>query len=83
MSDRQLFKYLAQQFAFGVGLGALFTAALLALNPHRLLDVVLDGAAPATILVILLVGVCAHFGFGMAITGFYFAIMDDESADRI
>jgi len=67
----------------GAVLGVLFTAALLALNAHHLLDLVLQSAAPATNFVILFFSVTAYFAFAVAITGFHFAILDGGNADRI
>jgi hypothetical protein len=75
MSDRHLFQHVACHFVLGALLGALFTVALLALNDHHLLEVVLASGSPATILVILFFGISANFAFGMAITGFHFVIM--------
>jgi hypothetical protein len=78
MSDRQLFEHVARQFVLGALLGALFTVALLALNDHHLLEIILASGSPTTILVILFLGVSANFAFGMAITGFHFVIMQGK-----
>jgi hypothetical protein len=78
MSDRQLFQHVARHFVLGALLGTLFTVALLALNSHHLLDVVFESGTPAMTLVILFFGVSANFAFGMAITGFHFAIMQGK-----
>jgi hypothetical protein len=83
MSDRQVFRQLASQFVLGAALGVLFTAGLLALNAHHLLDLVLQSAAPATTFAILFFSVSTYFAFGVAITGFQFAMIDRGNADRI
>jgi len=82
MSDRQLFRHVASQFGMGAALGALFVAALLALNAHHLLDLVLQGAAPAATFVILFLSVSGYFAFAAAITGLHFAIIERGNADR-
>jgi hypothetical protein len=61
----------------GAMLGAIFIATLLALNAHHIRDAVLHGPAPAVNFIIIAVGVSGYFGFGAAITGFYFVMMDD------
>jgi hypothetical protein len=78
MSDRQLFQHVARRFVLGALVGTLFTVALLALNAHHLLEVVLLSGSPATTLVILVVGVSSYFAFGMALTGFHFVIMQGK-----
>lgn len=63
----------------GAALGAIFTAALLALNALHLLEDVLRSGTPATTFIILVCSASSYFAFGAAITGFHFAIMDESS----
>ena len=78
MSDRQLFRYVALQFAMGAALGLVFAIVLLTLNLQQVRDLVLNNPAPATNLVILTLGCCAYFAFGAAITGFHFLVASDH-----
>ncbi|MES2196392.1 MAG: hypothetical protein V4517_18380 [Pseudomonadota bacterium] len=78
MSERQLFRQVALHFAMGAMLGALFIASLLVLNVQNLADIVLRSTAPILATVILLTGGSVYFGFGAAITGFHFLIMDHD-----
>lgn len=77
MREKQLFQRVLCQFAMGALIGPIFAAALFALR-RDFFDVVLDSNAPATTLIILVLGVSSYFGFGAAITGFLF-IMNEDS----
>jgi hypothetical protein len=61
----------------GALIGPIFAAALFALR-RDFFDVVLNSNAPATTLIILLLGVSSNFGFGSAITGFLFIVNEDS-----
>ena len=60
----------------GSSIGPVFTAALLASNAGTF-DIVLNSNSPAAILIIFTLGVSFYFGFGAAITGFAFLVMDE------
>jgi hypothetical protein len=77
MSDRQLFQQVVSHFAVGSSMGPIFAAALVALSARDLFDAVLNSSAPITTLVILVFGISSYFGFGAAITGFIFIVMDE------
>jgi hypothetical protein len=79
MSDQQLLREVACHLLMGVALGIVFALVLLALNAQHLLDVIRHSAAPSTTLIIFVCGVAIYFGFGAAITGFHFVIMDDSA----
>ncbi len=82
MSDRQLFRQVTFNFAIGAALGAVFAAALLALDAPRLLEGIMRSGTPATTLIVLFCSVSAYFAFGAAITGFHFAIMYGDPETR-
>jgi len=81
MNDRQLFREVVCHLLMGAALGTVFALALLALDARHLLEIIQRGTAPTTTLVVLVFGVAMYFGFGAAIAGFHFVIMDDR-ADR-
>ena len=78
MSDQQLFQQVLRHFAMGSSMGSIFVTALFALNAREFFDVALNSSAPTTTLIILLLGVSLYFGFGAAITGFVFIVMDED-----
>jgi nitrate reductase gamma subunit len=83
MSDQQLFQQVLRHFAMGSSIGLIFSAALFALNARReIVDIVLNSSAPTTTLIILLFGISSCFGFGAAITGFVFIVMDEDSRKK-
>jgi hypothetical protein len=82
MSDLQVFRQVMRHFAMGSSIGPVFAAALLALNSRQAFDAVLNSSAPATTLVIMVIGVSAYFGFGAAITGFVFIVMAEDSRKK-
>jgi hypothetical protein len=82
MSDLQVFRQVIRHFAMGSSIGPIFAAALLALNSREVFDVVLHSSAPATTLIIMVIGVSAYFGFGAAITGFVFIVMAEDSRKK-
>ena len=81
MSDRQLFQQVLRHFAMGSSIGPVFAAALFALNAREIVDVVLNSSAPT--LVILVLGFSSYFGFGAAITGFVFIVMDRDPRKKL
>ena len=83
MSDRQLFQQVLRHFAMGSSIGPVFAAALFALNAREIFDVVLNSSAPITTLVILVLGFSSYFGFGAAITGFVFIVMDRDPREKL
>jgi hypothetical protein len=78
MSDRKLLQELALHLVMGASLGAVFAVVLLTFNAEHLLDVILHSSAPAITLVVFVFGVSVYFGFGAAITGFHFVIMEND-----
>jgi len=83
MSDRQLFQQVLCHFAMGSSIGPVFAAALFALNAREIFDVVHNSSAPITTLVILVLGFSSYFGFGAAITGFVFIVMDRDPREKL
>ena len=81
MSDRQLFQQVLRHFAMGSSIGPVFAAALFALNAREIVDVVLNSSAPT--LVILVLGFSSYFGFGAAITGFVFIVMNRDPRKKL
>jgi hypothetical protein len=81
MSDRQLFQQVLRHFAMGSSIGPVFAAALFALNAREIFDVVLNSSAPT--LVILVLGFSSYFGFGAAITGFVFIVMNRDPRKKL
>ena len=81
MSDRQLFQQVLRHFAVGSSIGPVFAAALFALNAREIVDVVHNSSAPT--LVILVLGFSSYFGFGAAITGFVFIVMDRDPRKKL
>jgi hypothetical protein len=82
MSNQQLFQQVLRHFAMGSSMGPIFAAALFALSARENFDVVLNSGAPATTLIILVLGISSYFGFGAALTGFVFIVMDEDSRKR-
>jgi len=78
MTDRWLFQQVAFHLLMGGALGAVFAAVLLASNAEHLLQIIQQGSAPITTLMIFVCGISTYFGFGAALTGFHFVIMDDR-----
>ena len=81
MSDRQLFQQVLRHFAMGSSIGPVFAAALFALNAREIVDVVLNSSGPT--LVILVLGFSSYFGFGAAITGFVFIVMNRDPRKKL
>ena len=65
----------------GSSIGPVFAAALFALNAREIVDVVLNSSAPT--LVILVLGFSSYFGFGAAITGFVFIVMNRDPRKKL
>jgi len=82
MNDRWLFRQVALHLLMGGALGAVFAAVLLASNAQHLLQIIQHGSAPITTLIIFVSGISTYFGFGAALTGFHFVIMDDNPDRR-
>lgn len=82
MTDHRLLRILSLHGLMGAALGGLFFAALLIFNILHVRDVVQNNASPWTTTIILFVGCCTNFAFGAAITGFHFAITDDNPDRR-
>jgi hypothetical protein len=79
MSDRQIFQL--RHFSRGSSIGPIFVAAMFALNAR--FEIVLNSGSPMTTLVILVLGASSYCGFGAAITGFGFIVMDEDTRKRL
>jgi hypothetical protein len=82
MSERELFRAVAQHFAMGAVLGALFMAILLAIQVHRISDVALHSSNPVVPTTVLIIGAALYFAFGAAVTGFHFVITAEGDQGR-
>jgi hypothetical protein len=78
MNDRKLLQAVALQLMMGAALGAIFAVLLLAVDAQHLLHVILHGTAPTQTLIVFVSFISMYFGFGAAITGFHFVIMEDK-----
>jgi hypothetical protein len=78
MNERKLLHEMAFHLVMGATLGAILALALLAFNAQHLLDIILHDTAPTMTLIIFVFGLSMYFGFGAAITGLHFVIMDDN-----
>jgi hypothetical protein len=77
-SDQDVFRNLLLNAAMGSFLGGGFALLLLALNVHDISDLLQHNTSPEAACVILVAGTSMHFAFGAALTGFHFAIMDEN-----
>jgi hypothetical protein len=82
MNDRKLLQAVAFHLVMGATLGAIFAVLLLAVDAQHLLDVILHGIAPTQTLIVFVSFISMYFGFGAAITGFHFVIMEDKRGRR-
>lgn len=82
MTDRQLFRKLLPHGAIGAAPGAVFAGIFLLTNVRQSLDLIQNSVAPKTTTIILIVGCCAYFAFGAAITGFHFILMEIDPDGR-
>jgi hypothetical protein len=83
LTDREVFKSLLLNVVMGASLGALFIMSLLVLNVHDIADMLQHSTSPVAVCLILISGASMYFAFGAAITGFHFAIMDqNDQRDR-
>ena len=82
MNDRKLLQAVALQLMIGASLGAIFALLLLAVDAQHLLHVILHGTAPTQTLIVFVSFISMYFGFGAAITGFHFAISENNFSAR-
>jgi hypothetical protein len=82
MSDQQLLHNLMLNLLIGAVAGAVICTALLLLNAHDIASMLQHSTSPIVATVILITGASMYFAFGAAITGFHFAITDQNYRGR-